>query len=431
MSHVVSFNPVVSGSPAGSQKPSSIPFTDRSIKALKPRDKRFVAWASGFPGLGVRVTPSGAKSFVFKFDIDGRDRWLTFGRYPRMRVSEATRAYADALSLVERGEDPAAEKRDEALRRKSQPNVADLADLFIERHAKPNKRTWREDKRQLEKDVLPTFGDRPIEEVRRGEIIAFLNAIVERGAPVQANRTLALVRRLFNFAVDEGLIEASPCYRVKPRVAERPKRRFLALDEIRRLWRGLGAAAIEPTTASALKILLVTMQRSSEVVGMRYDELDLNAGLWVIPGERTKNARTHAVPLTPLAIELLRGTGASGPFVFQGRGQAEHLNRRSLQRALAKVVEREALDPVTPHDFRRTGSTLLGAFQVPRFDRSRVLNHSDRSIAAVYDVYDYETEKRAALTLWGDIITAAVDATTPVDERRLKSELKYADYLDR
>lgn len=194
----------------------------------------------------------------------------------------------------------------------------------------------------------------------------------------------------------------------------------------------LGVAPVTKRTKLALKLLLFTLQRSSEVIGMNRSELNLREKLWIIPAERTKNKKAHLVPLSPQAItiikELLRTASEDG-FLFPGEGKGDHLTNAALSRAIKRNLDHFGLSAFTPHDLRRTGSTQLAAFKVPRFDRDRVLNHTDRSIGAVYDVHEYEEEKRAALDLWCDVVSHCVASRGRVNANTLKKKLKYRAYF--
>jgi len=420
------------GSPSGSPKFDVILFTDKSIKHLVPGEKRRVVWAKGLPGLGVRVTPKGTKSFVYKYDVDGQDRWLTIGQYPKVSLAEAFQKYGDALEKVEAGEDPAGDKVKANAAHRGAPTVVQLAEDYIEKYAKARKRSWQEDQRILAHDVLPAWKNRKASKITRRDVIALLDGIVARGAPVQANRTLAVIRRMFNFAIDRDIIGSSPCYRVKPPSKERSKDRYLTLDEVKLFWTRLDAAPLDNGTKRALKLLILTLQRLSEVIGLRTAELDLRARTWIIPAERTKNGRAQLVPLSSAAMAILTAqleeAGESGA-VFPGKTGGAHLTNAAVSRAVARNLDHFGISKFTPHDLRRTGSTQLAAFRVPRFDRDRVLNHTDMTIGAVYDVYEYQDEKRAVLDMWADIIMRSAESKDPVDVQSLRTAIKYADYL--
>jgi len=426
----------LSGSQSGSPKPENAPeyitFTDKSIKYLKSASKRRIIWANGLKGLGIRITPNGTKSFIYKYDHDGRDRWITFGQYPKLSLADALQHYAAAHKKAETGEDPAEEAVEKNEIDRNSLTVKQLANEYIEKYAKPHKRSWKEDKRILDNNVLPPLGTKKANKIKRREIIALLDDIVARDAPIMANRTLSVVRRMFNFAVDKDILEASPCFRIKPPAPNTSKDRYLLLDELKKFWIGLDTTPIDKKTRFGLKLLVLTLQRSNEVLGMHISELDLKNDVWIIPKERTKNKRAHLVPIPPLAKEiiqeLLQKTGENGLLFSSSKGKG-YTDKTVLARAIARNLKHFDLAKFTPHDLRRTGSTQLAAFKVPRFDRERLLNHTDNTVGAVYDIYEYQDEKTAILSLWNDIIMNIVTIKGSPDINKLKKKFRYSDYL--
>lgn len=429
--HVVSLSFSEKGSQKGSQERESIVFTDRAIRHLEPAEARRVVWARGLPGLGIRVSPKGKKSFIYKYGFDGRDRWLTLGEYPMLKLADAFRKYGDALEKVQSGEDPAGEQVlvNDSLRRAM--TVRELASEYVERYAKTHKRTWAEDERILRRYVSPVLGTQKANRITRRQIMNLLDDIVARGAPIQANRTLAVIRKMFSFAVDRDILDVSPCQRVKPPSPETSKDRNLDLHEFRRFWLSLETAPMSREVKLALRLLALTLQRPGEIVGLRRSELDLIACSWTIPAARSKNKRAHLVPLSSRALEIIEEAmelSEGGDFLFASSGSEAHLLPAALSRAVVRSLDHLQIAKFTPHDLRRTGSTQLGAFQVPRFIRERVLNHADRTIGAVYDLYEYQDEKRAALNLWSDILEGALSGDH-VDVQALRAKLRYSDYL--
>lgn len=391
-----------------------------------------MVWAKGLAGLGIRVTPKGTKSFVYKYDIDGQDRWLTLGQYPKLSLAEALKKYGEALEKIEAGDDPAEENVKLNKANRKALTVRQLADEYIEKYAKPRKRSWQEDERILDHDVLNAWGNKKASKITRKDVIALLDVIVARGAPFQANRTLAVIRRMFNFAIDRDVISASPCYRIKPPSAETSKDRYLTLDEIKMFWNRLESAPLTSQMKTALKLLLLTLQRSSEVISLNKAELDMKSCIWVVPAEKTKNKRAHLVTLSPLAISLIKDQldhASNDGYLFPGEGNGDYPTNAAVSRAISRNLDHFEIKKFTPHDLRRTGSTQLAAFKVPRFDRDRILNHTDRTVGAVYDIHEYEDEKRAALNLWSDIIHYVVESREKVNLKKLRATLKYRTYF--
>jgi integrase len=377
--------------------------TDFQIKNLKGKDKRYTEW--GERGLGVRVTPNGVKTFIFKYRFDGKVRWMTLGTYPELTLADAHEAHAEAWKVLRQGINPGAKAINERKEERDAPTVAALTDEYLEKWAKPRKRSWREDARILQKDVLPAWGHRKAKDITRRNVIGLLDDIVDRGAGIMANRTLATIRKMFNFAVSRDIITVSPCLAVHSPAPERQRDRVLTVDEIRALWHALeGAKMMSEGTKLALKLQLVTGQRKAEIVSAAWDEIDLSDRWWTIPPEKAKNKMTHRVPLSPLALELLQAakniTGNS-PWIFPSPQTDRHITPEAIDHA----VRRPGLEALgfsfVPHDLRRSAASHMTSMGISRLVVSKILNHVERGVTAVYDRHSYDKEKRQALETWG------------------------------
>jgi integrase len=377
--------------------------TDMLLRNLKPQAQRYLVWADH--GLGVRVSPKGRKSFVYMYRHKGKARFLTLGDYPRMTLADAHKAHAEAMKKVEEGIDPGAATVNERKEERKAPTVAALADEYIERWAKARKKSWKVDLRILQKDVLPEWGRRKAKDITRRDVKDLLNKVLDRGAPIGANRLLALLRKMFNYAVDElEIIITSPCLKIKSPAPENRRDRVLTTDEIYAFWNGLDKARMAEGTKLILKLQLVTGQRKGEIVSAAWEEIDLTDGWWTIPPEKAKNKMAHRVPLSPLALELLQAakniTGNS-PWIFPSPQTDRHITPEAVDHA----VRRHGLEALgfsfVPHDLRRTAASHMTGMGISRLVVSKILNHVERGVTAVYDRHSYDKEKRAALNVWG------------------------------
>jgi integrase len=227
------------------------------------------------------------------------------------------------------------------------------------------------------------------------------------GGPIAANRALSAIRALFNFALRRGIIEATPAALVERPGEEIQRERTLVADEIKAVWaasRGLGYPF-----GDFFQIALITGQRRDEVARMRWQDLDLKDGIWLLPAEATKAGRGHIVPLAPLALDILRGlprkatTGRASPFVFTTSGDVPISGFSKAKPRLDQAISKargDALAPWTIHDMRRTAATQMGRLGVSRFIIGKVLNHADRTVTGIYDRHAYVSEKREALGAW-------------------------------
>jgi integrase len=388
--------------------------TDFQIKNLKPQVERYEVW-EGKTGFGVRVTPKGNKSFIYMYRFGGKARRLTLGNYPVMSLAEAHKKYAEAKEKVQLGIDPGAEAVSERMEERRAPTVTILSHEYLQKWAKPRKRSWREDERILKKDVLPQWGQRKAREITRRNVIQLLDDIVDRGAGIMANRTLAVIRKMFNFAVSRDIVPVSPCLAVRAPAPEQRRDRVLTTDEIRALWHGLeGAKMMAEGTKLALKLQLVTGQRKSEIVSAAWEEIDLTDNWWTIPPEKAKNKMAHRVPLSFLALELLQAVKAlscHSMWLFPSPQTDRHITPEAVDHALRRPGLEALGFTFVPHDLRRTAASHITGMGISRLVVSKILNHAEAGVTSVYDRHSYDLEKRQALQAWGRKLKAIIEGT--------------------
>ncbi|MBM4275597.1 MAG: DUF4102 domain-containing protein [Deltaproteobacteria bacterium] len=387
-------------------------FTDMLLRNLKPQAQRYLVWENN--GFGIRVSPKGRKSFIYSYRFERKARFLTLGDYPRMTLADAHKAHAEARKKLEQGIDPGAEAVTEREEERKAPTVATLADEYLEKWAKPRKRSWQEDKRILEKDILPIWGPRKAKDITRRDVIRLLDGIVDRGAGIMANRTLATIRKMFNFAVSRDIVAVSPCLAVRAPAPEQQRDRVLTTEEIRALWHGLEEAKMmSKGTKLALKLQLATAQRKSEIVSAAWEEFDFaDGGWWTIPPEKAKNKLAHRVPLSPLAVELLQEAKAlvmDSPWVFPSPQTDRHITPEAVDHALRRHGLGDLGFTFLPHDLRRTAASHMTGMGISRLVVSKLLNHVERGVTAVYDRHSYDREKRQALEAWGRKLNSIIE----------------------
>jgi integrase len=376
--------------------------TTRAIEAAKPSSARREIPDALLPGLYLVVQPSGAKSWAVRYRHHGRPRKHTLGKYPALNLVSARQSGAKVLRAAAEGEDPASDKRQALATRKD--SLETIAVQFIERHAKQNnrERTWRETERLLRTSVLPRWRGRTIHDISRKDVLRLLDDIVDKGSPIVANRTLSAIRKLFNWAVSRDILAMSPCTGIKPPTAERSRDRVLSDDELRAVWEG--SEKLGWPFGPMVKILILTAQRRDEVAGMRWDELDLDGGIWALPPERVKNNKPHEVPLSNATVEILRSLPAApGHLVFTTTGITSPSGFSKAKSRLDAMIEKP-LKPWRLHDLRRTAATGMARLGIAMPVVEKILNHTSgsfRGVAAVYQRHDYREEKRLALQAWG------------------------------
>jgi hypothetical protein len=190
-------------------------FTDKTITALKPKAERYEAWEGGRTGFGVRISPKGRKSWIYMYRFGGKARRMGLGTYPAISLASAHVKHARAKELLEKGTDPGEQQVERKRAALAAATVADLIEEYLEKWARPRKRSAHEDERTLRKEVLPAWGSRKAKDIRRRDVITLLDEIVDRGSPIQANRTLAVIRKMFNFAISRDIVDATPVAMVR------------------------------------------------------------------------------------------------------------------------------------------------------------------------------------------------------------------------
>lgn len=398
---------------------SRLKLTARNVDSIKPpATGRTDYWDTDPKGFGLRVSESGRKTWMTMYRVDGVQRRLTLGTYPALSLAGARQKAKDAMQDVSKGVDPSAVKK---AGRKAE-TFKELAAAYLERYAKKRKRSWQKDEKAIERDLNPAFGNRKANSVTRQDVVRLLERIVERGAPIQANRTHEILRRIFNWAIraGEAEIEVNPAAGIEKPSKENQREKVLTDGEIRAVWKAMEAQT--HLMGAMFKMRLITGQRGGEISRMRWPDIDGN--WWTIPGEYSKNGRAHRVPLSLPAMSILdeiRPLTGKQEWVFLSPSLKGPIT--SIWKATADIRDRSGVG-FRPHDLRRTASSLMtGRLGVPRFDVKKILNHVDPDITAIYDRHSYDPEKRRALDAWGGLLEKiladdkAAKAVVPIRQR--------------
>ena len=350
------------------------------------------------------LQPSGAKSWAIRYRHNGRPTKFTLGGGEALSLAQARKGAADARLALEKGIDPAAERRAARAANKAEqhPDTVDaLVRQFTTLHGpKLRPATLRIYDSALRRFVLPKWGKRSVHEIRRRDVIALVEAIaVDR--PVMANRTLGILSKFFNWLVARDVITASPVHGVEMPAVEKARDRVLDEDEVAALWR---ACAEEGVIGAAVRIMLLTGARRTEVSAMRWAEVDEKNRVWVLPSERSKNGQAHVVPLSGAAWEIIAALPRiSDTHVFSVSGDGPLVNfTRIKERVDAKLCFAR---PWVIHDLRRTCASGLQRLGVRVEVIEATLGHRSglfRGIVSTYQRHDFADEKRVALQRWAD-----------------------------
>jgi integrase len=330
--------------------------TDQIIKRLPlPKRDQRITFDDAVKGFGIRITPAGARTFVLAYRRDGQQRRFTIGGFGPWNTTQARAEAARLKRAVDGGGDPASEREDN----RTAPTMADLAARFIADHL-PRKRpmTQRVYRHQIAADILPAFGKLKVAAVTHADVDAFHRRLSAR-APIAANRTLAVLSKMFSLAAKWGMRADNPCRGVE-RNAETKRTRYLSGAELTRLSAAL-AELPDQGAADAVRLLLLTGARRGELLAAKFDDIDLDAGVWNKPGATTKTKTLHSIPLSQAACRLLaemraRATGAWLFPALLGDGHRGHIN--AAWEALRAAAD---IPGVRLHDIRHTYATILAS----------------------------------------------------------------------
>lgn len=394
-----------------------------AVEALKPSASEYEISVREHRGLVVRVHPSGQRSFILRYRQDGILKRVAL---QATTLAAARAEWESQRATVREGQDPAekakAAKAVQQLARmdeRTAPTISELATDFVRLHSKKHKRSWRADELMLTNLVIPKWGNVKAKEITRRDVLAILAEVAEK-APIRANRLLAVIRKMFNWAVSTDRLDLSPCAGVKAPAKEISRDRVLTDNELKTFWAVLPSSGLPEDSQIAFKLQLLTACRIGEIVGARWTEFDLSKGDWLIPAARTKNGRESLLPLSPDAIRIIEALPRSGDFLFPRTGKKiSHLRTDVATHELGHG-EFGIKTRFTSHDLRRTAATNLSSLGTSRVVMDAILNHKDRTVGAVYDRHDYYREKAAALNGWARHLSRIVTGHAPAKVVRIK-----------
>ena len=355
--------------------------------AVAPASGRAYLHDAREAGLVLQITAAGRKSFQLYKKHQGRPVRVTLGTWPEITVEQARKKARDAKAELDAGRNP-----NDALRQQREAlTFAGLFNLYLERHAKPRKRTWQEDETYYQRHLAARLGKKRLADVTRADVAA-IHARIGKDRPTHANRVLALISSVFGRGIEFGLWEGNnPCMGIR-RFPEQSRDRFLSSDELRRFFEALEQYPND-TARDFIFVALLTGARRSNTMAMRWADIDFEEATWRIG--LTKNGTPQTVALVEPVVELLRERKrqASSVFVFPGKGKTGHY--MEPKRAWKTVLKRAGIENVRIHDLRRT----MGSWQaktgasLPVIGKS--LNHKDQATTAIYARLDLDPVRSA------------------------------------
>lgn len=394
--------------------------TARTVDGAPSRDHPYFVWDSELKGFGLKVFPSGTKTYVVQFrsPSEGKSKRRTIGRSGSPWSPKAAREEAGRiLHMVGLGQEPA-ERGGKANALQRSHTFAEFAAEFLELYAQRNwaPRTIATHRSNIDRWLVPVLGQTRITEIQRPQVIRVLDR-VEQSKPALPRNLFVLMRTMFNWGVERGELEASPIFGMKPPKPPADRHHILSDEELVAV--ALVAPRLGTIWSNLVYLLIFTGQRLREVAEADWSEFDRSRRLWTIPPHRTKNSREHAMPLNAAAVASLDQLASSDRwpregFVLSHKPGHPVSGFSKMKRRLDSALERaqQRMRPWRLHDLRRTVATNMQRLGV-RFEVTEaILNHvsiTQAGVASVYQRHDWAEEKREALDRWGEKLQASLE----------------------
>ncbi len=406
--------------------PQRANLTKRFIDSRRYGGGSDVWWDEKFPGFGVRVYPSGKKSFVLSYrNAGGRKRLLVLGRYGAdLTLDQARTKAVKERGRITEGTDPVRERK--AARATSltpDATFREILDSFTDKYAKPRQRTWKETDRTLRVNCAGWL-DQSFSTITETDAYELLDGFIDQGKDAKARVTLAWLRTMFRWATKRKIVDLSVMDQVEIEIERKVRKRSYASNEVKAIWKA--ATKLDPMEAGFVKLVILLGVRKSELAGMRHSEFDDpdKPTLWTVPHERTKTRksqkeeRVYLVPLPKLAQRIIKALPRlDDDLVFPGRGTAKPTvnGKKAPRKPLvpgmdlkAKVRKQSGVADWTYHTCRDTISTWLQGEGHSKYERGLVLNHAESGVTADYS-HGYSVDlKRQLLEKWADHVAQTV-----------------------
>jgi integrase len=391
--------------------------TDTELKHLKPRATPYKVVDRD--GMYVTVSPKGTITFRYDYRLNSRRETLTIGRYgpSGLSLARAREKCLDAKRTVSEGRSPSREKQREKRRLMEAQTFQEFTVKWLaEARMAESTRSMR--KSIIDRDILPVFKNKLMTEITVDDLRNLCNKVKGRGAPATAVHIRDIVKQIYGFAILHGEKATNPADDVRPSSIATfvPKDRALSPTEIRIMHKVMGTVATYPTIRLALRLILLTLVRKSELIEGTWDEVDFENALWTIPKQRMKGSKPHSVYLSQQALDImvaLRTCAGGSKYLLPSRYDADRcMSKATLNRVVSVIVERAKaaglpLESFTVHDLRRTGSTILNELGFNSDWIEKCLAHEDgRSSRGVYNKAEYAEQRRHMLQEWADMIDA-------------------------
>ncbi|EOI3457171.1 tyrosine-type recombinase/integrase [Cronobacter turicensis] len=388
--------------------------TDTRLRHLKPKEKLYKV--NDRDGLYVAVTPAGTISFRYNYSINGRQETVTFGRYGvgGITLAEARERLNEAKKMVAGRRSPAREKARDKARIKDAETFGAWAEKWLRGYQMAE--STRDMRRSVyQRELKAKFAQQKLTEITHEDLRALTDNVVDRGAPATAVHAREIVLQVYRWAIERGQKVENPADLVRPASIAKfePRDRALTPVEIGLMYRYMERVGTTPSIRAAVKLLLLTMVRKSELTNATWNEINFSEAVWTIPKERMKRRNPHLVFLSRQAMDILialKTFAGSSDFILPSRYDSDApMSSTTLNRVLTLTYrlaqkEGELLPKFGPHDLRRTASTLLHEAGYNTDWIEKCLAHEQKGVRAVYNKAEYREQRVEMLQDWANMI---------------------------
>ncbi len=384
--------------------------TDTQLKALKPKTKPYIVTDSS--GLYVEVIPTGGVCWRYRYRLHGKQEKVSLGRYPDLSLKAARQKRAELAALVAQGQSPAQQKQRAKVELHAALTVREFAAQWMKDVVQRVRKNSRTIELYLEADILPAIGDRRLREVTPTDVQAIVFRKRDAGREKAAAMLRGILKRLFDYAMAQTLIEYNPIASLPTRFVTTLTSRDRVLEpaEIRTFLIELYQSNMARRSKLALHLLLLTLARKGELTRARWEHLNFDAGEWLIPSENSKTDKPHMVYLSCQVIELFRELqmlAGDSEWVLPGRVKDQPLSDAALNQALVGI--NFSIPQFTIHDLRRTASTRLNEMGYAGDVIEKALNHTQVGVRGIYNRAEYREQRQTMLQFWSDWVADLID----------------------
>ena len=391
--------------------------TDREVKALKLKDKRYMAKDERNNGLSIEVHPTGRKVWLYRYTLNGKQEGYRIGRYPDIGLQEARDKRTEAANKVANGISPQQEKTDLKKGNSKALLFRDYGERYTEEVIKKERKDPYSMILCLNNDIYPMLGDKPVKDITTDDIRRVIWRKKEQGYDAAANQVRGLLKRMFDYAVTWEFVQFNPVLAIPSRHVHKQisRDRYLSTNEIRKFYTTLLNSRVYRPRKLGLLLSLLTLVRKSELLNAKWEDIDFDAKQWLFPtpkaDSKTGQSRELVVYMSEQIITILKELktiAGDEPHVFVGRKKGTRCSHNAFNTAQKTALALTDIPDFTIHDLRRTASTHLNEKGFNADAIEKCLNHTMKGVRGIYNKHEYAPERITMMQAWSDFVFSVI-----------------------